>query len=233
MRFFQELTHDLRTPVASLKSLLETLAHKREALNPEIQSELTLLSLKEADYFERLIEDLLFLAQVTEPHYRSQKRELDIAAIIDEELDRLELLYHSTDSPISSERDYGTDLPEFKADPHLLRRLFRNALENAFSFAKAKVLVRIHWVNQCFEIHVEDDGPGLSAEALSGFGEKRVTRIINSDTKGRLSVGLGSVVMRTVATAHQGTVTITNLSEGRGADLKIVLNSQIAKNKNS
>jgi len=223
MRFFQELTHDLRTPVASLKSLLETLALKREALKPELQSELILLSLTEAEYFERLIEDLLFLAQVTEPHYRSQKREIDLTGIIDEELDRLELLYRATEKPVVVQRDFSDNLPEFKADPHLLRRLFRNALENAFSFAQSKVLVRIQWLDQSFEIHIEDDGPGLSFEALNGFGEKRVTRVINSDTKGRLSVGLGSVVMRTVATAHQGTVTITNHSNAKGADLKIVL----------
>ena len=74
MRLLQELAHDLRTPVASLKSLIENLDNGDAPIDPRLHGELIGLSLKEVDYFERLVEDLLVLAQVSEPRYQADSR---------------------------------------------------------------------------------------------------------------------------------------------------------------
>ena len=60
----QELAHDLRTPVASLKNLIETVATKDASMQPALRVELMELALSECEYFERLVEDLLVIAQV-------------------------------------------------------------------------------------------------------------------------------------------------------------------------
>ena len=66
-KLLQELAHDLRTPVASLKSFLETLHLKGNLLNESVKEEFLELSLKEVDYFGKLVEDLLFLTQMDTP----------------------------------------------------------------------------------------------------------------------------------------------------------------------
>ena len=135
LRRLQELAHDLRTPVASMKNLLETLHLHRESMPVASQREILSLSLKEVDYFARLVEDLLFLAQVTEPKYAVVKTSINLYDLIEDELETLEARYPNvTVSAKSDTQDY-----EIKGDGHLLRRLFRNALENAFSFAKSTV----------------------------------------------------------------------------------------------
>jgi signal transduction histidine kinase len=74
MSLLQELAHDLRTPVASLKHLLETFQGEKEALSEALKKEMMGLALREVEYFERLVEDLLVLAQVNEPKYRADRK---------------------------------------------------------------------------------------------------------------------------------------------------------------
>src|SRR5262249_2643324 len=82
----QDLTHDLRTPIASLKNLLATIEKKRQSRqdnDAEIISEMLSLSQREVDYLEKLVEDLLFLAQVSEPRYRVEQDLVSLLEIVD------------------------------------------------------------------------------------------------------------------------------------------------------
>jgi K+-sensing histidine kinase KdpD len=113
-------------------------------------------------------------------------------------------------------------------DSHLLRRLFRNALENAVSFARTEVSVVVESAGSGeLRILVRDDGPGLSESALKSFGERRVSRTFERTKGSRLSLGLGSVIMRTVAEIHRGKVVATNRKDpdGKvsGAEIQISL----------
>ncbi len=226
MRLLQQLAHDLRTPVASLKTMSETIHTKADVLTPAHRAELTSLSLKEIEYFERLVEDLLFLAQVTDPRYDADRKSVILNQLIDEELEALTLRHHSSLKKIFVHFDSNSPQIETLGDPHLLKRLFRNALENAFSFAKSRIDVSIQSNIDGLVIHIVDDGPGLSDDEIAAFGEKRASRSLNRENKGRLSVGLGSVIMKAIAHAHNGSLSIRNrLSEDRisGAELTITI----------
>lgn len=116
----------------------------------------------------------------------------------------------------------------FAGDPFLIRRLYRNALENSFSFAKRElqIVFKTLFDNRVY-LSIEDDGPGLSQEGLASFGYRRVTRKLDLLPNGRVSVGLGSVVMRAICEAYRGTIGIANRydSDKRvvGAKVEIVL----------
>lgn len=221
INLLQELAHDLRTPVASLKSMLETLHMKREGLDQRLYEELTSLSIKEIDYFARLVEDLLLLAQVTEPKYSIKKSEMDIVELIDGEIENIATRYSAMGRDIRFQREFPQPALELKCDPHLMKRLVRNALENAYSFAKGNVSVAIRIDDEpaggFASIVVIDDGPGLSSEALAAFGEKRITRVITEGGDGRVSVGLGSVIMKAVVGLHEGKLSVRNLYSESGA----------------
>jgi K+-sensing histidine kinase KdpD len=99
---------------------------------------------------------------------------------------------------------------------HLMQRLFRNGLENAFSFARSKVETEIQYTDGYTVVSMRDDGPGLSAEALESFSKKRSTRYQDPGQDGRLSVGLGSVIMQAIAVAHGGQISIQNIFDAQG-----------------
>lgn len=214
--FFQELAHDLRTPIASLKNLMEILDTKRNSLDQNVQNELTGLALKEIHYFERLVEDLLFLAQVKTPSRQIEDSNVNLSNLLSESIDDFSLRSEHKDHRVESHLYLDQDLLTIHGDDHLLRRLIRNALENAFAFAKSVVSVSLRKVGENgIEIIIEDDGPGFSEDALKLFGSRRVTRKLEDKPDGRLSVGLGSVVMKTICIAHQGTIKAENRMNGQ------------------
>jgi len=216
MTLLQDLAHDLRTPIASLQSLLETLAHKGSSLKPEIHTELTDLSLREIDYFARLVEDLLFVARAGEPRYQATQEPVDVADLLDEEISAVSAIYPQ----LKIARDLKGQGNLSIGDTHLLRRLFRNGLDNAFSFARNTVFVSLREVqqieDQCLEIRIQDDGPGVSEDIQKNFGIRKSSRVMSSTDNLRLSVGLGSVIMKTIAELHRGDVAIQNIRDSGG-----------------
>ena len=216
MILLQELAHDLRTPVASLKNLLETLQTRQETLTPKLKSELISLSVKEIDYFERLIEDLLILAQVSEPKYHADDRPTDLVSLLDEESERVALNYLSLNPKLTLQKEILPYPVLIQGDPLLLRRMFRNALENAFSFARQNVRVTLLTENAGVKVSIEDDGQGFSEDALKAYGVRRMTRVLGSNHDGRLSVGLGSVILKTAAELHRGSVQVLNRQNTEG-----------------
>lgn len=226
-RLLQELAHDLRTPIASLKNLMETLHTKRQKFTIEIQDEMAELSLKEIYYFERLVEDLLFLAQIKEPSLQVQFPPIDISSALQETADDVWTRYQHQEKQIALNQRILKEPLKVHCDHHLITRLFRNALENAFSFANSQVLISTRLNEEGkIEILIEDDGPGFGNDTLSTFGTRRVTRKLDNKPNGRLSVGLGSVVMKTIVEALGGQMKASNRLSGDkilGAKVEIIL----------
>jgi signal transduction histidine kinase len=224
----QDLAHDLRTPIASLKNLLATIEKKSQTADQEIRGELLFLSRKEVEYFERLVEDLLVLAQMSEPSYQGDQHSISLLEILNEESESVFAHGDANGKTVEIRGGLASEKYEVIGDAHLLRRLFRNALENAYSFAKSKVnIVILDSAAHDLTVLVQDDGPGLSDAALKGFGERRVSRAVEISNGNRLSVGLGSVIMKTVAEIHRGKILASNRKnpsgEILGAEIQIFL----------
>jgi signal transduction histidine kinase len=227
MSLLQELAHDLRTPVASLKHLLETFQGSGDALSPALRNELLGLSLREVEYFERLVEDLLVLAQVNEPRYRADRRPISFTDLLNDEIDSISTQYESTKKNLRVSRNIAPENLLLTGDPHLLRRMLRNTLDNAFSFAHSQVTISLSVSAGKAVATIEDDGPGFNPEALAGYGERRVSRILNTHTEKqaeRVSVGLGSVIIKTVAQIHRGKVEAANqIKDGKVFGARVLL----------
>lgn len=215
MTLLQELAHDLRTPVASLKNLLETLQTREGSLEAHVKTELISLSVKEIDYFERLIEDLLILAQVSEPRYHAKSQSTDLVAILVDEAESAAVHVIGSDRKIKLSKNLQISSLYTQGDPLLLRRMFRNVLLNAFSFAKQEVKITLSVDANLTHatILIEDDGPGFTLEGIKSYGVRRMTRVLGSEQNSRLSVGLGSVIAKTVAELHRSTLIVENRTD--------------------
>lgn len=209
MTMLQELAHDLRTPVASLKQFQEILLYKGHLLDEEKRQHMQTLSMKEISYFERLVEDLLFLSGVNDPKYSASFHMVDLSELIDEEIDHFDL------GNIQIVKNY-TGHHSVKGDPHLLKRLLRNALSNAMRFATHKVSIDLKRVQNQVVVIVRDDGPGMKESDLKQFGEKKYSRHVDSN----ISIGLGSVIMKKITSLHDASLAVENQSIG-GLELTI------------
>lgn len=227
-KLLQELAHDLRTPIAAMKSLLETLDNKESVLNPQTKKEIIGLSLRETYYFERLIEDLLLLSQVSEPNYGGlQQEDIVLRDLIREEVDDQILRHQNEEKKINFIKDIQDSNFILRGNRVLLRRMLKNIFNNAVSFAQSSVLVHLKQSGQELEIMIEDDGPGLTAEQLQSYGLRKMSRqvIREKGNQERLSIGLGSVVIKKICELHRGELTVENVhssSQGKtGARLKL------------
>lgn len=225
-KLLQELAHDLRTPVASMKSLLESLLYQGEKMSKELREENLQLSIKEVEYFHHLVEDLLFLSGVHDIKYRGKFATVDVCDIIQHEVQVLS----ETRKDIKINFVYD-DFYFVRADQHLFQRLMKNALSNAVDNAQSMVSVKVVKEGDFkkegdlkLTIEVTNDGNGLTAEDIETFGKKRATRRINENTEGKISVGLGAVIMNKICEIHSAKLKIENLDENgkTGAKLSLV-----------
>jgi len=225
VKLLQELAHDLRTPIASLKNL--NAAVHGTLLDQAKRTEFNDLSRMEIDYVAALVDDLLFLGQVLEPRYKGNSQAVDILDIIDDQLELMKNQYPNIKTKIIFPEKNSLE-PQIIGEHQQLTRLVRNALANAFSFANGEIQVSLSSVgkrNLC--LCISDDGPGLSDEQIKSFGKRRPTRSLENTAKGRLSFGLGSVIMTAITEAHGGLISIANFKVDRGgiggAQLRIEL----------
>ena len=205
MVLLQELAHDLRTPVASLKNLQEMLLDKGHLMDEDKKRHVQTLAIKEVQYFERLVEDLLFLSGVNDPRYSGNFKMLDLGNIVTQELDVFE-----TEKIHISFENKGSG--KILGDEHLMRRLVKNALSNASRFAKANIKVMLEQDENMLSLKVIDDGSGMSESDLETFGLKKYSRKIESQNT--ISIGLGSVIMKKIMSLHEGDLKVKNHATG-------------------
>ncbi len=209
-QLLQDLAHDLRTPLSSLKTFLETLKNSDKKLSEEKRHEVVSLCFSEVEYFGNLVEDLLFLAQITEPKYSVGTEEINLHERIAEQIHVFKTRYPKIRFEVSSSlNDQDTHVI---GSTKLIDRLLRNAFENSTSFARNKIHVDLTLHNGQLQINILDDGPGFTPNALKEFGYKKASRVLFEDFDNkRISVGIGSVIMREIAQLHSGELRAENI----------------------
>ncbi len=220
-RLNQELAHDLKTPVASIRGLLEALRDKAEEMSPSEREDFLDTALGETFYFSRLVDDLIFISGVKEPEFKSETRRIDLAALVRSELDLL-----AKNGEIRSVLD-GPESAWVYGEEILVQRLIRNGLDNAASFAVRRIEARIRSSETHWLVEIDDDGPGPSGSEIAQFGLKRSTRSLRTQDDGRISLGMGSVIMRRIAQSYGGDAVLSR-ADGRlkGARLTLSVRRQ-------
>jgi signal transduction histidine kinase len=212
----QELGHDLRTPLTSLRTAIETLSAHGEAMPQQERREFFVLVGSELSYFTKLIDDLFFIAEIDQPRYRQHASKLALPELVAAEMRSAQgmqpALAFTLEQPGAACTIHG--------DAYLVARLLRNLYDNTARHAQHKVITRLQRVGQEVQLTIEDDGPGMSAEAIQSYGQRRSRRNgeRNIGPEGRigLSLGLGSVIVKTIAELHGGRLQISSSATDAG-----------------
>ena len=201
----RELGHDLRTPLTSLRTSVETLMSYREHMSDAQQLEFMTVIQSELNYFVRLLEDLFFIADIAEPASAKAWDAIDLAALIRAELQSRQLMqphlrWHYDDT--------GATATCVAGDGHLLQRLLRNVFDNASRYARSTITVSLENRGRALILTIADDGEGMSRAAIANFGTRRKHRVQSGVDNANLSLGLGSVIIKTVVELHRGELCI-------------------------
>ena len=218
-RFIANAAHQLRTPLATLQVQTERALREpdRDRLGIALSHVLTAITRA-----RHLVHQLLTLARSDQ----SGEKLLEMVRIDLAELARDELEQWA-DAAIERSIDLGYEGPErdvpISAEPHLLREMIGNLVDNAIRYGRPGGMVTLELTISPVVLTVCDDGPGIPAEERSMVLERFYRR---SGAPGD-GCGLGLAIAREIAIRHRAKLTISDNPRGSGTQVEIVF-SEVA-----
>ncbi|MCW2737251.1 HAMP domain-containing sensor histidine kinase [Nocardioides sp.] len=202
-QFVADASHELRSPLATIRALLES---DRLSPHPGGHAGLAEEVLVETDRLTLLVDDLLRLAHgdARRPVTRGP---VDMSALVGAEVQRARRI------PVTATIAPGL---EVTGDADALGVAIRNLIDNTQRFAASAVRVTAGRNGDQVTVSVADDGPGIGVEDRERVFE-RFVRLDDSRSRPDGGAGLGLAIARQVAEAHGGTVAVATSPELRGA----------------
>jgi two-component system, OmpR family, sensor histidine kinase TctE len=215
-RFIADAAHQLRTPLAGLKTQTEL------ALRQDAPAEIhrTLLQLNTATgHTTHLVNQLLSLARAEPGNSRAQA----LQAIDLNELAReitSEWVPHALERNIDLGFDASPQAPCIEGDTLLLKEMLRNLLDNAIRYTPpgGQVTVRVTAQNNKAQLSVEDNGPGVPAVERERVFE-RFYRLLGTGAEG---CGLGLAIVREIAASHNAETRLDPGANGSGTLASVI-----------
>jgi two-component system sensor histidine kinase KdpD len=201
------VSHDLRTPLASIRIAAETLVAELPTIKPSDSSELALMLLGEAEKLDHMLGNLLAITRLEDGFIMLNKDWQSIEEIVGAVLARLENQKGKLPITVS----LASKLPLVQIDAVLVEQLISNLLENAIRHAPGKPVV-LSAVQQPGRIRVEvrDNGPGVPKE----LQERVFDKFYRSPDSGDGGSGLGLAICKAIAEAHGGTIWVEDAPNG-------------------
>jgi len=201
--FMLAITHELRTPIASIKLQLQTLS--RPGLSGTDAERLRSSAIGEADRLAALTEKVLVAAADGAGEIKLRPELMDAAATVREVVARAQL--RSEDS-----HAWKAELPStlmVRSDPQAVRSIAENLLENAMKYAPANTTISItaHDLGAQWQIEIADQGPGILASERDRVFE-RFYRSGSEETRRHAGTGLGLYIVERLVKRLGGTIAI-------------------------
>ena len=212
-RFVADAAHELRTPVAGMQALAESLASGTEAAGLPEDVRAGLLGIRrESERLSRLIQQLLALARLENPGMLLSLQRLKPGDTLGEALWLIRPLLAERGVEVRLAVD---DRAWVDADPDWLHRAVLNVLENAARYAPPgqPLDVAVRRAGGRVEIEVADRGPGVPEAELPRLGE-RFARLSSARERGTGGAGLGLAIVHDVIARHGGRVRFANRPGG-------------------
>jgi two-component system, OmpR family, phosphate regulon sensor histidine kinase PhoR len=201
-QFVTNVTHELKTPLTSIKGFAETLKFVED--NETREKFLNIIN-DEADRLSRLISDILTLSQIEQT--RSSKKEpIDVDSAIDQVI---MLVKNSADSKDITIRKEGETVHGLYGDPDLFKQMLINLADNAVKYSGSGTVVIISSKvedGSCV-LSVRDNGAGISKEHIGRLFE-RFYRVDDARSREQGGTGLGLAIVKHIALSFNGTVEV-------------------------
>jgi PAS domain S-box-containing protein len=215
--FLAMLGHELRNPLAPIVSALHLV---RARVGQQIERELTILE-RQVRHVVRLVDDLLDVSRIARGRIQLQREPVDLPDVVAKAAELARPLLDEKEHRLTVQVPAGLAV---SGDPVRLTQVMSNLLNNAAKYTDAGGLIEVSAAREGDKIvlRVRDNGIGISPEVLPRVFDMFVQEPQSIDrTKGGL--GLGLAIVRTLVTAHDGTVGAHSDGTGRGTELRVEL----------
>ena len=209
-RFMADASHELRTPIAIMRSEAEVVLAEPETSNQELRDSIRIFK-DETKRLTGIVEDLFMLARADAGQYKLTPKEFYLDELASEVTRAVRAL--AAEKGLTLQLDATEEMP-FRGDENLMRRLLLNLVDNAIKYTPRGGAVTIACKRQGlrYVITISDTGPGITPEARPHIFDRfyradRARSRAEDDGAGLTSgAGLGLSIARWVAEAHEGTL---------------------------
>ena len=218
--FAADVAHEIKTPLASLRSATESL---RTVDDPTLRAQLLDIAIHDVRRIDRLVTEISDASRIDAELSRATFQPVDLAAMVGNIIER------RRNRGLDDRRDVVFEPPRHPTRvmgvPERLERVIDNLLDNAVSFSPegGRIDVAIEQDRGALLLMVMDEGPGIGPEAREKIFERFHSDRPEDEGFGNHS-GLGLAIARTIAEAHEGTLSAQDRPDGKpGACLGLAL----------
>jgi signal transduction histidine kinase len=217
--FVSLVSHELRSPMASVIGSARTLQLRWRELTPEQRESFLGLIALETSRLAELISDVLDTSRIEAGTFSFSFDDVDLAELV---RDTTAAAEHSQDE-VPVRAVVHEPLPRVRGDRDRLRQVLVNLIDNAVKYSDPgdEVLVDAQSSNGRVTIGVSDRGPGIAPEHQRAIFEKFGR--VNSGGNAKPGTGLGLFIARSIAEAHGGTLSVRSHPEQDGATFTLSL----------
>jgi signal transduction histidine kinase len=217
--FLNAVTHELKTPIASIKLYLDTL--KSRELSREKQQEFYDIMLADNERLLGTVEQVLQASRAREKQREMNLSDVDLAEVIRETTEKVRAQQHLDESAIRL--TVPPDAVRVLGDRGELQTAITNLLDNAIKYSaeKARISVRLKSTGSEAEVFIRDNGLGIARGDLKRIF-KRFYRVHNKGVEVK-GTGLGLPIVRSIVERHGGRIKAESRGLGKGTTFVIQL----------
>ncbi len=216
--FVSLVSHELRSPMASLIGSAQTLRERWRELAPEQRDSFLGLIAHETARLATLVEDVLDTSRIEAGTFSYTFTDVDLGALVRAAAASAE----SGQDEVAVRAEISGSLPTVRGDAERLRQVLSNLIDNAVKYSPAggEVRVSTQAENGRVQVAVSDRGPGIPSDQQRLIFEKFGRAKLGDKTKP--GTGLGLFIARSIAEAHGGAIRVESAPD-RGATFTLTL----------
>ena len=221
--FISNITHELKTPIATVGVAIEALQKFNAMDDPQKTKEYLDISSNELQRLGLLVDKVLRLSMLEKKEIELKFEETDIKQVVEEVTASMKLQFEKANATVSINHTGNTVL---EADRLHLLSVVYNLLDNAIKYASEKpaISIGIKELENQIQLTVKDNGIGIPAEYKDKVFEK-FFRVPAGDTHNAKGYGLGLSYVQHIIQQHHGSIEV-NSEEGKGSQFIIKLPKQ-------
>jgi len=221
--FINAVTHELKTPLASIRLYLETL--KKRDIDENKRQEFYDVMLADSDRLLQTVEQVLRAGQSGQRRRKINLRKIDLGELVLECVDLARVRYNLSPAAVSFTESVNGERPQVRADADELRAAISNLLDNAVKYSTKEVEISVEVATidgRKVAVRIEDRGVGIASAQLKRIFNRfyRVPGRVMARVKG---TGLGLFIVRSVVERHGGRVFAESEGQGHGSKFTVQL----------
>jgi signal transduction histidine kinase len=212
------VSHDLRTPIASIQGYAETLILKRDNIDSEEQLKYIEIIYSSCERLKKLVTELFEISKLENNQVKLNLEPFSISELISDIVNKYRII--SQKKGISLNVFIPKDIPRIEADILLIDRVLQNLIDNAIKFCHENdyINIEIHLESGgMVEVSIVDSGEGISADELPNIFERYYKGKKYSE-----SAGLGLAIVKKIIDLHKTYIHVESLP-GKGTSFSFQL----------